>query len=906
MNRFLLFISFITISLIGHSQEKSLWKEVNKTSDSLHKNLNSISDLDNTLFFTLNEIEFKEVLHRIQDKSIKDESIIISIPNSTGTIEQFIVKESSNFAPELQAKFTDIRAYSGTGITDPHASINISISPKGIQTMILRGDSDSEFIDPFTTDRSLYILSTSKNRIKETLPLICKTSDVAFNRELFKKNNQIKSNTGIFKTIRLALSCTGEYAAYFGGTVEGALAGMNATMTRVNGVFNKDLALKLEVIANNNLIIYTNANTDPYSNETEGLKTIAGCSGDCPGTWNKEIQSTITSVIGEGNYDIGHLFAASGGGGDAGCVGCVCTTLANTNSTPVYKKGKGSAYTAPADTKPEGNTFDIDYVAHEMGHQLGANHTFSYAIEGTGVSVEPGSGSTIMGYAGITKYDIQNHSDDYFGYASILQIQDNLASKLCPKNTLLTNTPPVINAGLDYIIPKSTAFVLKGTGSDPYGNVLTYCWEQFDSTTDQTGPKSFAFEAKPNGPLFVSILPSISPIRYMPMLSNVLSGQLSTNLESVSSIDRTLNFTLTGRNNAILGLGQTNTDAMVVTVNSNVGPFTITSQNNSEINWISKTQQIINWNVNNTNSLPGSTNVNIKLSTDGGMTFPIVLASNAPNNGSAQITVPDINATNCRILVEPTANIYYAVNSNFFSITNPNTSSCNTYAFTTPFSIPESETYSSLTIDAPTSIEKIANINVEIKFTHSYLPDVQIELVNPQGVIVKLFNSFCGASNNKLHLKYDDSGTTLSCNVTTLQTVIPAQPLSAFNNINPEGKWTLKIRDAFSGDKGILESASITICTKSNSLASSNFEINDFKLFPNPNNGSFNIQFSNVYSNSAKVSVYDLLGKQVFYKLYQQELNLEKNIQLDNVQTGIYLLKITDGDRETVKKIIIK
>ncbi|WP_281323434.1 reprolysin-like metallopeptidase [Flavobacterium aestivum] len=906
MNKLLLFFGFIMIPYLGYSQNKSLWETVNQTSNSSYDKLNNNLELDDKLFFRLNEINFKQTLLSLHDKSIQDKTIKITIPNSNGKLEQFLVSESSNFAPELQTKYPDIRAYSGTGITDPYASINFSVSPNGIQTMVLRGDSGSEFIEPNTSDKSVYILSTSKKRNKEMLPLTCKTIDISLNNELIKKVSQIKSNTGIFKTVRLALSCTGEYASYFGGTVEGALAGMNATITRVNGIFNKDLGLKLEIIANNNSIIYTNANTDPYSNETEGLKTITGCTGDCPGTWNKEVQATITNVIGEANYDIGHLFAATGGGGDAGCIGCVCTTLKNTNSTPVYTNGKGSAYTSPADSKPEGSTFDIDYVAHEMGHQLGANHTFSYDIEGTGVSVEPGSGSTIMGYAGITNYDIQNHSDDYFGYASILQIQDNLASKLCPKNTALSNQTPIINAGLDYTIPKSTPFILKGTGSDSNGNTLTYCWEQFDSATDQTGSKSYAYDTKPNGPLFISILPSASPIRYMPALANVLSGQLSTNKESVSSINRTLNFTLTGRNNAALGLGQTNTDAMVVTVNANVGPFTITSQNTPNLNWVAGTKETINWNVNNTNTLTGSSNVNIKLSNDGGITFPTVLVSNIPNNGSAQITVPDINATNCRILIEPTANIYYAVNSNSFSITNPIDSSCNTYTFTTPFYIPESEAYSSLTIDVPPSSEKVADINIEIKLKHPYLPDVQIELVNPQGTVVKLFDSFCGASNDKLFINYDDSGTPLSCNTSSLQTVTPAQPLSTYNNISPEGKWTLRVRDAFLGDNGVLESAKLTICTKSSVLSSSSFEVNNFSLYPNPNHGNFNIQFNSTTSNDAKISIYDLLGKQIFNETYKNEPKFNRNIHLNNTNTGVYILKITDGDKETVKKLIIE
>lgn len=906
MNKFLLFFVILTTYNISYSQEKPLWEIVNNTNNSSYQKFLKKAEVDKKLLFTLNETDFKQRMFSLQSKSNINETIKISIPNSNGTIEEFAVKESSNFAPALQALHPDIRAYSGNGITDPNASISFSISPIGIQTIIMRGDSDSEFIEPLTKDKSIYVLSTSKKTSKENLSLFCKTSDLGLKKDFTKKVNELKSNNGVFKTMRLALSCTGEYANYFGGTVAGALAGMNATMTRVNAVFNKDLALKLELIANTNLIIYTNANTDPYSNEAQGLKTITGCTGDCPGTWNKEVQSTITSIIGEGNYDIGHLFAASGGGGDAGCIGCVCNPITNTISTPVYTKGKGSAYTSPADSKPEGSTFDIDFVAHEMGHQLGANHTFSYDVEGTRVSVEPGSGSTIMGYAGITDYDVQNHSDDYFGYASILQIQENLATKSCPASTILVNQTPTINAGMDYSIPKNTPFVLKGTGSDPNGNTLSYCWEQYDSATNQTGSNSIAYAAKTNGPLFRSTAPSSSANRYMPALDKVLLGQLTTTWESVSSIDRTLNFTLTGRDNAPLGLGQTNTDAMVVTVKANTGPFTISSQNIPDTNWTEGTTETINWTVNNTNTLSGSTNVNIKLSTDGGLTFPIILVSNTPNDGSEQIIVPKISATDCRILIEPTANIYYAVNGQTFSIKNSIASSCDKYTFATPFSIPESETYSSLTIDVPSSTKNITNVNLEINLTHSYLPDIQIELINPQGITVKLFDNFCDASNNKLILNYDDSGTALSCNKTTLQTVLPAQPLAAFNNFNPEGKWTLRVRDAIPGDNGVLESASLTVCTKSNSLATANFEVDNFNLYPNPNKGNFNIHFTSNNTSDLKVLVFDLSGKQIFERVYRNEPKSNKNIQLSNVQTGVYLLKIINDDIETVKKIVIE
>jgi len=905
MNRILLFLGAFTICFVGHAQEKSSWRTVNHNSSS--RKLADNQDFDNKLFFTLDLIAFKQTLGNAQRITSKVKGVKVLVPNSSGALEQFQVEESSNFAPELQVQYPEIRAYSGTGITDPTASISLSISPSGIQTMILRGDSASEFIEPLTTDKSIYVLLTSKTRNKGSLPLTCRTVDVALNKDLVKKTSKIKSNNGVFKTLRLALSCTGEYANHFGGTVANALIAMNNTMTRVNGVFNRDLAVKLEIIAGNSSIIYTNPATDPYSNPTQGLNIVAGCTGDCPGTWNEEVQSTITNVIGEGNYDIGHLFTASGGGGDAGCIGCVCDVLTNTNSTPVYTMGKGSAYTSPADANPEGNFFDIDYVAHEMGHQIGANHIFSYDIEGTEVSVEPGSGSSIMGYAGITDFDIQNHSDDYFGYASILQIQDNLATKSCPVSTTMSNQTPTMNAGLDYTIPKSTAFVLKGSGTDPNGDVLTYCWEQYDSATDQSGSNSLAYETKPNGPLFRSFLPSSSPVRYMPAYNKVLSGQLTSTWESVSSIGRTLNFTLTGRDNAALGSGQTNTDAMVVTVSANSGPFVITSQNNPDSSWIPGSSQTINWTVNNTNSLPGSANVNIKLSSDGGLTFPTILASNTPNDGSEPITAPTSLAKNCRILIEPTGNIYYAINEKPFAVGYAVTSSCESYTFAAPFAIAESQTSTERTIVVPAGISEIEDVNFNVGFTHTFLSDVQIEVVSPKGTVVQLFNRSCGNNNSSLILQYDDLGGELSCGKTISQTVAPTQLLSAFNGENPQGTWTIRASDRYPGDTGTIDSASISICSKVFSLITPEEMVTDLGIFPNPSNGNFDLQFASSLENGlVKVKIYDLLGRVIFQKEYNNKLFFKENIQLGAIASGIYIVTVTDNVRNDVKKIAIK
>lgn len=891
MKRIILFFIIALSNSIIHAQNGSPWKRIDQDMVGVSDRNSAKSSADNQLLFKLDEVAMKQSLEPLQHKTAKENRIEIAVPNRNGILEKFLVWEYSNFEPELQAKYPDIRAYAGIGITDRNASLYFSLSPKGIQTMILRGDSGSEFIERYSKDKTVYVLFEAKSRTRGSLPFTCKTEDVALNKQLLNKTGKMAANNQVFKTLRLALSCTGEYTTYHGGTVAKALEAMNATMIRVNGIFNKDLAVKLSIVANDTDIIFTNAATDPYSTVVD----------EAPTAWSQEVQTTLTTVIGNGNYDVGHLFGATGGGGNAGCIGCVCV-----NPTVDDPLAKGSAYTSPSDPKPEGDMFDIDFVAHEMGHQLGAEHTFSYEIEGSGVSVEPGSGSTIMGYAGITtNYDIQANSDDYFTYVSIKQIQDNLSTKTCPVSTAISNNPPTISAGLDYTIPNGTAFKLTGTGSDVEGNTITYCWEQNDTATTTSGANSVALSTKLDGPLFRSMYPSSSPIRYMPAYSMVLSNKLTTTWESVPTIARTLHFTLTGRDNAALGTAQTNTDEMIVDVSGTVGPFAVTSQNTEDSSWVQGTTQTITWSVNGSNALVGSANINIKLSTDGGLTFPTTLVSNTPNDGSQTITVPNITAKNCRILIEPTANIYYAVNSKSFAIGYTVTSSCNTYTFEAPFTIPEQVAYTSKTITVPVGAT-VADVNLSVALTHSYFSDVQMDVISPQGTTVKLFERSCAATNSSLILNYDDLGGSLVCGTTTAQTVSPFEPLAAFNGQNSQGVWTFRVRDAFPNDKGTLNSASITICTQTFTLAAPDFKITDIVLFPNPNKGNFNLKFTSDSTSTIKVLVHDLSGRKIFEKEYGIQQNFNENIQLKNAQPGLYLLTIIVGDRKESKKIVIE
>jgi hypothetical protein len=331
-----------------------------------------------------------------------------------------------------------------------------------------------------------------------------------------------------------------------------------------------------------------------------------------------------------------------------------------------------------------GDNFDIDYVVHEVGHQMGANHTFSMSLEGTGQNKEVGSGITIMGYAGITAQDVAPHSIDTFHETSIAQIQANLAGKTCPVTTVMTaNHPPVVAPVSNYTIPISTPFALTGSATDPEGDALTYQWEQNDNST-VSGASSVASPTKATGPNWLSFVPTSSPTRTFPRLSTIQSGLMVTpplaggdagaNIEALSSVARTLSFRLTVRDNnpyvAGSKTGQTQFTDMTVTVSSASGPFKVTSPN-TNVNVLGGGNFNVTWDVAGTTGAPVSVaNVKISLSTDGGVTFPNVLAASTANDGSETVAIPSVpNNTTARIKVEAVGNIFFDMSDVNFTIT---------------------------------------------------------------------------------------------------------------------------------------------------------------------------------------------------------------------------------------------
>lgn len=653
-----------------NAQESNTWSRVSNEKVTLKsKNTERLSFPKN---FILMEVDLNKIRNEIKKAPNRVNSfkkVVVSLPNIDGKIEQFQIFEASNFDEKLQKQFPEIRSYIGKGIDDPQAVLRMSVDPSGIQAMVFRTDKRNEFIEPYSNDGKIYAVFNSE-RTKGKLPFTCSTEDQTVSRNILKQsksNLTNKSNTGELLYFRLAMSCNGEYAQYYGGTVAGALAGINATMTRVNGVFEKDFGIHMNIISQSTNVIYTNAATDPYSANLNN--------------WNRELQNTLSaSLTGTGTplaannaaYDVGHMFGRTGGGGNAGCIGCVCVD--DTASTTDLNKGAG--ITSPADGIPQGDNFDIDYVAHELGHQFGANHTFSMSNEGTGVNMEVGSGSTIMGYAGITSQDVQPHSDDYFHYASIFQVESNMEGKTCPVRVSMTNSAPVANAGRDYTIPKSTPFILTGSATDVNGDPLTYCWEQIDNASStQTNAASAASATKLTGPNWRSYNPTTSPSRYFPPLARVIANQTTTQgtditVEALSSVARVLNFALTVRDNAGLE-GQTDTDAMIVTVNGTAGPFAVSAPNTA-VTWQAATNQNVTWSVAGTTANGvNAAYVDIYLSVDGGYTYPYLLANKVPNDGSETITVPNVTGNQNRVMVKGWDHIFYDISNTNFTISAP-------------------------------------------------------------------------------------------------------------------------------------------------------------------------------------------------------------------------------------------
>lgn len=611
---------------------------------------------DHSMYYRLDIDQIRTQL--LQAPKIGEGSpVTISIPNLEGKMERFQVNSFPVMDEDL-AKQYQLGSYVGIGIDDPLKYIRFSVAPNDFQSMMIAPDGKYEFIEPATTDKSYYSVhgKTSKNGHAFTCSTKESKESVAQLQKIMNSGVASKASNKTFHTLRLAMSVTGEYTSYFGG-VPGAITQINATLSRVNGVFEREFNIHVNAINAPNLI-FTDGATDPYSNSSQMCK------------WNYELMNVLHGGnygVTDESFDIGHLFGATGGGGSAGCIGCIGNNDMSTSpdpscgNLPTPDNYKGSGYTSPGNDIPMGDSFDIDYVAHEMGHQFGDSHTYSFFEDFLNKEMEPGSGSTIMGYAGITgpDTDVQDHSDIYFHGASIEQVQDNLVTVTADVETPITNNPPVVAAmNTTYTIPKSTAFVLTASATDPDGDALTYCWEQINPSKLGNGVTISNIGTRTSGGNFRSWAPTSSPTRYFPKLSTVLGGTVKnvTDFEAASTVARTTNFRVTVRDNKPGGQAQSAFANQTVVIGS-AAAFTVNTTSLTP-----NANSTVAWTVSGTTASPYNVaNVKIDYTGDNGATWN-ELAASVPNNGSASVFIPaSLAGKSIHLRVSAIGNVFYAV-----------------------------------------------------------------------------------------------------------------------------------------------------------------------------------------------------------------------------------------------------
>jgi hypothetical protein len=1036
----------------------------------------------------------------------KSNNLKMAIPMPNGKSELFTLEQTELMHPDLAAKFPELKTYAGKGVNDKTASIRITYSPYfGFSGMILSGKHSTVYIDAITTDNKHYMTYYRDDLDTPTLNFSCETDETIVGRKDLGDSNKRVGPLGDcnLRRYRLAQSSNGEYSQYHidqaGGTT-GTTAGdkaivqaaMNVALDRVNGVYERDLGITLQFIPNNDLVIYLDAANDPWTNE-----------------FNTKTAQTLDDVIGVTNYDIGHNFNTTGGG-NAGCLDCVCLS----NSQSSTHKGRG--YTGLA--APINDPFYIDYVAHEMGHQFGGYHTQSNSScrSGSGsTEVEPGSASTIMGYAGICSANVQNASDDYFAYVNIRDIVTSINGgngSGCAELLTSGNSGPSADAGSDYSIPISTPFKLEGVGSDPDDSGITYCWEQND-------PESPNSNAAPTGtrvvgPMFRSFNPVTVNYRYMPNLIDIINNTSPT-WEVLPSISRDMEFSFIVRdNNSIAGC--TSSDLMSVSTVLTAGPFLVNVPN-TNLTWTGGATETVTWEVANTTLAPVScANVDILLSSDGGQTYPTTIASGVPNDGSQDITVPNMPGTNNRIMIVCSDNIFFDISNTNFTIlagnpdftiastpttldvcspnsvdytinltaivgfnspvtlstsalptgataafsTNPvtptgssiltvtsGTAATGTYTITVsgtgggethttditlnvlsgtltaPSLISPADGATEVALSAPLSwnaVTDAATYEVEVAtdagFSSIVFTQAGITTTNTtasglsantqyywraraantcvtsawslvfsfttttppacNNVIVESdfesgansawsessSNNFVivdntsgnynsgswsawlgGASNETAYVSQSVSisGSATSAELTYYYYLSSSEasgdciydianleingiivtPYVLCADTNTSGfvqatlnlaayiGTTVEIKFSISTDGSInssmfIDDVILDVCE--NTLTIEDNLLEGFTLFPNPNNGSFTIKGTSLFNTPVAVDVFDVAGRQIFYVKYEDSTNFKETIKLNNMQSGMYLVKIKSGSKSIIKKVIIE
>ena len=836
----------------------------------------------------------------------------VSFPDGRGGMVTYLVKEASVMHPDLARKYPNNRSYVGVSEKDGSKRIRFSINELGLNAVIRDVNQNVQYIEPLTRDKKKYKLFYRDDVSGEERFQCFTTAAPSLNKAM---QGLKVTDDGKLRTYRLALATTGEYSQFHIADQNAedktdeektaiVLSAVTTALTQVNAIYETDLAVTMQLVANNDELIYLDPETDPYTNFSGSLLI-------------DENQANLDNVIEEDNYDLGHVFSTGGGG--IASLSVVCRNGSKARGTTGL-------------SEPIGDYFYFDFVAHEIGHQFGANHSFN-GDDGNcagdnrndQTAVEPGSGSSLMSYAGLCEsQNVQGTVDPYFHIISIEEIRAyiiNGQGGSCPvESKLIFNAnAPDVDAGEDFTIPIGTPYRLTGTATDADGDQLSFSWEQVDNEITTVPPSG----TSTSGALYKSQKPSLDPVRYLPKLTTLTTGVISSTWEVTPLVEREMNFVLSVRDNHVEA-GQVSTDDLKVNVTASAGPFLVTSQATEDLIWTQGELETITWEVAGTdgNGLNVS-QVNILLSTDWGKTYTTVLASNIPNNGSQTITVPEIKGSQCFVMVEAIGNHFFAINSKSFSIGEFNVI-CNEYESNdTPIAIPDDDREGITSVIVVSEDINVESLKVSLVkkgtpasggidepgITHTYLGDLSITLESPEGTIIELISNACDARED-MQVVFSDDGDEIDCNLSNPGLTgikRPFDELATFSGESAQGNWILNVVDGEPDDIGNLEAWSIEICSSEAVLGVNNYVFDNFTVFPNPSDGLFTIKFESEETGNVDVAIYDLLGRTVAKKTYNTvSSRFEQEFDLQGVSGGIYMLSVKRGNKVSAHKIRIK
>ncbi len=561
---------------------------------------------------------------------------------------EFTIQRTSNFHPNLAAKYPEIGSYYGK-TRNGKEMINFSISPWSFYAEI-KGSGDSySFLQPYSHQNNNYIISYDYSALIPVggFDFKCGNHEVHIDHNdlpaqiLSEALGTARGENVQVKTYRLAVATVAEFTDFAGGVPQ-AIAKINEALTLINAIYEGELAVRFELIADNDDLIYTEAISDPYLTVNDGAGLLA------------QNQTNLDATIGSAAYDAGHVFTRSCINGLGG-IAALASICLDTN------KGRGVTCWSSLNA----SNIVTRIMAHELGHSAASPHSWNRCLSSQdqlapGNAYEPGSGSTIMSYAGSCgSDDIQSGPDPYFNIGSLVRMyeyRDNGTGSTCGSFSDTNSKPDIsILSQGGVTIPMMTPFSLTAEGTDMENDDLTYCWEQYD-----LGPSAPLGMPIGNGPSFRSYPPVDSPTRVFPKWGDILSGSMNIR-EVLATYTRSYTFRVTARDDH-RPAGGVMWEEVKFECTEDAGPFKVTAPSSSPT-WVEGTVQQVTWDVANTDKFPVNCQaVNIKMALSG-TDFSITLAENIPNTGSADILVPNANTTSGRILVEAADNLFFNVNS---------------------------------------------------------------------------------------------------------------------------------------------------------------------------------------------------------------------------------------------------